>query len=55
MVSGPFRALQVASSREDAWIETIYLPIFHNRNHVASSREDAWIETVVGADWSDAM
>ena len=35
----------VASSREDAWIETIGLFNFIICASVASSREDAWIET----------
>ena len=37
--------MRVASSREDAWIETLIsgcLPLIMD---VASSREDAWIET----------
>ena len=37
---------RVASSREDAWIETCRLAMRRFR-HVASSREDAWIETRV--------
>ena len=35
----------VASSREDAWIETIIFVPFCKILYVASSREDAWIET----------
>ena len=35
----------VASSREDAWIETIDSLSMINGKQVASSREDAWIET----------
>ena len=35
----------VASSREDAWIETVGVAGMHEPQPVASSREDAWIET----------
>ena len=35
----------VASSREDAWIETISAAPLLQPGSVASSREDAWIET----------
>ena len=35
----------VASSREDAWIETLCTAPHKRRIQVASSREDAWIET----------
>ena len=36
----------VASSREDAWIETLITSHDIVNIGVASSREDAWIETV---------
>ena len=35
----------VASSREDAWIETSFVTSIGIFQLVASSREDAWIET----------
>ena len=35
----------VASSREDAWIETTLVTGKMEYQRVASSREDAWIET----------
>ena len=38
--------MQVASSREDAWIETILCFLLLKSKLVASSREDAWIETL---------
>ena len=37
----------VASSREDAWIETFFKKHLLSGKAVASSREDAWIETAV--------
>ena len=37
----------VASSREDAWIETPLQIINSVAGDVASSREDAWIETLI--------
>ena len=37
--------MRVASSREDAWIETMGFDLDATVWHVASSREDAWIET----------
>ena len=37
----------VASSREDAWIETCSDGALSRWNTVASSREDAWIETTL--------
>ena len=37
----------VASSREDAWIETVYQYERAIKDLVASSREDAWIETLI--------
>ena len=40
-------AVVVASSREDAWIETCMIRRPEMPEHVASSREDAWIETGV--------
>ena len=40
-------ASDVASSREDAWIETRGMRNSVPRLHVASSREDAWIETLI--------
>ena len=39
------RVSGVASSREDAWIETCSPLNFCQLSQVASSREDAWIET----------
>ena len=36
----------VASSREDAWIETTLWHDEYADSDVASSREDAWIETI---------
>ena len=39
------QAPQVASSREDAWIETGTEEKLGRLDEVASSREDAWIET----------
>ena len=38
--------LGVASSREDAWIETPDARLQRPEYLVASSREDAWIETI---------
>ena len=40
------RLWSVASSREDAWIETIVVSMEALVKGVASSREDAWIETL---------
>ena len=40
----------VASSREDAWIETLLKRDFGIDTNVASSREDAWIETSHACD-----
>ena len=37
----------VASSREDAWIETALVWRYDRICGVASSREDAWIETLL--------
>ena len=37
--------VEVASSREDAWIETDRPWSKDDQGRVASSREDAWIET----------
>ena len=37
----------VASSREDAWIETVLSGSPAHKYTVASSREDAWIETLI--------
>ena len=39
----------VASSREDAWIETVLSVLLQFLQIVASSREDAWIETASDA------
>ena len=41
--------IEVASSREDAWIETAIMMQTVQCKKVASSREDAWIETPVPA------
>ena len=41
--------MYVASSREDAWIETLFAGLESHCKSVASSREDAWIETAIGA------
>ena len=46
----PCRNSEVASSREDAWIETDQQKEVKNEKKVASSREDAWIETKIGGD-----
>ena len=40
---------RVASSREDAWIETVVRLGLIFIGRVASSREDAWIETSIGS------
>ena len=40
-----FKKRFVASSREDAWIETVEKTGTSGKVDVASSREDAWIET----------
>ena len=49
--------MEVASSREDAWIETLQEERSCYAPEVASSREDAWIETAMkifklGSGWS---
>ena len=46
-ITAPEGGWQVASSREDAWIETLDRSLVYTAVTVASSREDAWIETLM--------
>ncbi len=50
MSVGKLPVFTVASSREDAWIETFKTQFESQKTRVASSREDAWIETILSQE-----